>query len=474
MWVEENPPSLNAYPYVARRGRGGTLGLSAPMRRILVLALVVLGFGGAIASQAINTARAQGDHAALVEIDGAIQPISARFLARAIDTAAEDNAEVLIILLDTPGGLLDSTREMVEAILASGVPVVVYVSPAGAEATSAGTFITAAAHVAAMAPSTNIGAAAPVSSTGEELPDTVKSKASEAAAAFIRSIAEERGRNADALEATVVEAKAYTASEALDNGIIDLVVRDVPALLEALDGRQVDLERGTRTLETESIPVRQIEPTALDRFLGIIADPNIAFILLALGALGILIEVMSPGLIGPGALGVIALALAFVAIGNLPVNWVGVGLLVFAMVLFLVEVQAPGIGVFGVAGAVSFVLGAFFLFGGISPPPITTPSFRVDPWLLGAVSVVLFALLALSLRTLAVARKTDYVSPSSNVVGQAGKVVAPLEPRGTVRVNGESWTAESLSGQPIAEGAEIIVMEVEGLTLKVSEAVGPA
>ena len=444
------------------------------MRRILALALVVLGFGGAIASQAIGTARAQGDHAALVEIDGAIQPISARFLARAIDTAAEDNAEVLIILLDTPGGLLDSTREMVEAILASGVPVVVYVSPAGAEATSAGTFITAAAHVAAMAPSTNIGAAAPVSSTGEELPDTVKSKASEAAAAFIRSIAEERGRNADALEATVVEAKAYTASEALDNGIIDLVVRDVPALLEALDGRQVDLERGSRALQTESIPVRQIEPTALDRFLGIIADPNIAFILLALGALGILIEVMSPGLIGPGALGVIALALAFVAIGNLPVNWVGVGLLVFAMVLFLVEVQAPGIGVFGVAGAVSFVLGAFFLFGGISPPPITTPSFRVDLWLLGAVSVVLFALLALSLRTLAVARKTDYVSPSSNVVGQAGKVVAPLEPRGTVRVNGESWTAESLSGQPIAAGAEIIVMEVEGLTLKVSEAVGPA
>ena len=444
------------------------------MRRILVLALVVLGFGGAIASQAINTARAQGDHAALVEIDGAIQPISARFLARAIDTAAEENAEVLIVLLDTPGGLLDSTREMVEAILASGVPVVVYVSPAGAEATSAGTFITAAAHVAAMAPSTNIGAAAPVSSTGEELPDTVKSKASEAAAAFIRSIAEERGRNADALEATVVEAKAYTASEALDNGIIDLVVRDVPALLEALDGRQVDLERGSRALQTANIPVRQIEPTALDRFLGIIADPNIAFILLALGALGILIEVMSPGLIGPGALGVIALALAFVAIGNLPVNWVGVGLLVFAMVLFLVEVQAPGIGVFGVAGAVSFVLGAFFLFGGISPPPITTPSFRVDPWLLGAVSVVLFALLALSLRTLAVARKTDYVSPSSNVVGQAGKVVAPLEPRGTVRVNGESWTAESLSGQPIAAGAEIIVMEVEGLTLKVSEAVGPA
>ena len=444
------------------------------MKRILALALVVLGFGGAIASQAIGTARAQGDHAALVEIDGAIQPISARFLARAIDTAAEDNAEVLIVLLDTPGGLLDSTREMVEAILASGVPVVVYVSPAGAEATSAGTFITAAAHVAAMAPSTNIGAAAPVSSTGEELPDTVKSKASEAAAAFIRSIAEERGRNADALEATVVEAKAYTASEALDNGIIDLVVRDVPALLEALDGRQVDLERGSRALQTANIPVRQIEPTALDRFLGIIADPNIAFILLALGALGILIEVMSPGLIGPGALGVIALALAFVALGNLPVNWVGVGLLVFAMVLFLVEVQAPGIGVFGVAGAVSFVLGAFFLFGGISPPPITTPSFRVDPWLLGAVSVVLFALLALSLRTLAVARKTDYVSPSSNVVGQAGKVVAPLEPRGTVRVNGESWTAESLSGQPIAEGAEIIVMEVEGLTLKVSEAVGPA
>ena len=444
------------------------------MRRILVLALVVLGFGGAIASQAIGTARAQGDHAALVEIDGAIQPLSARFLARAIDTATEDNAEVLIVLLDTPGGLLDSTREMVEAILASPVPVVVYVSPAGAEATSAGTFITAAAHVAAMAPSTNIGAATPVSSTGEDLPETLKSKASEAAAAFIRSIAEERGRNAEALEGTVLEAKAYTASEALDSGIIDLIARDVPALLEAIHGRQVEMERGARTLETANIPVRRIDPTALDRFLGFIADPNIAFILLALGSLGILIEVMSPGLIGPGALGVIALALAFVALGNLPVNWVGVGLLVFGVVLFLVEVQVPGIGVFGVAGAVSFVLGAFFLFGGIAPPPITTPSFRIDLWLLAAVSVVLFALLGLSLRTLAVARKTDYVSPSANLVGQAGKVVSSLEPRGTVRVNGESWSAESLSGQPIAEGVEIVVMEVDGLTLKVSEAGGLA
>ena len=442
------------------------------MRRILVFALVVLGFGGAIASQAIGTARAQGDHAALVEIDGVIQPTSARFLARAIDTAAEENAEVLIVLLDTPGGLLDSTRKMVEAMLASPVPVVVYVSPAGAEATSAGTFITAAAHVAAMAPSTNIGAAAPVGSTGEDLPETLKSKAFQATAAFMRSIAEERGRNADALEGTVLEAKAYSASEALDSGIIDLIAKDVPALLEALDGRQVELERGSRTLETANIPVRQIDPTALDKFLNFLSDPNIAFLLMSLGTLGIFIEVMSPGLIGPGVLGVIALALAFVALGNLPVNWVGVGLLVFAMVLFLVEVQAPGIGVFGVAGAVSFVLGAFFLFGGITPPPIPSPSFRVDIWLLAAVSVVLFALLALSLRTLAVARKTDYVSPSANVVGQAGRVVAPLEPQGTVRVNGESWSAESLSGQPIAEGVEIVVMEVDGLTLRVSEAGG--
>ncbi len=445
------------------------------MRRILVLALVVLGFGGAVASQAMDAARAQGRHAALVEIDGAIQPTSARFLARAIETAADENAEVLIVLLDTPGGLLDSTREMVESILASPVPVVVYVSPAGAEATSAGTFITAAAHIAAMAPSTNIGAAAPVSATGEELPDTVRSKASQAAAAFIRSIAEERRRNADALEATVVEAKAYTASEALDNDIIDLVARDVPSLLEALNGRQVELERGARALETgASIPVSRIDPTALDKFLEFISHPNVAFILLALGALGILIEVMSPGLIGPGALGVIALALAFVAIANLPVNWVGVGLLVFAMVLFMVEVQAPGIGVFGVAGAVSFVLGAFFLFGGLAPPPIPGPSFRIDLWLLGPVSVVLFAMLGVSLRTLAVARKTaDYVSPSVDLAGRPGKVVSPLEPRGTVRVNGESWSAESLSGEHIAEGADIVVMDMEGLTLKVSEAGGP-
>ena len=214
------------------------------VRRALALALILLGFGGAIASHSIGMARAQGDHAAVIEIDGIIQPTSARFLARAIDTAGEQNAEVLIVLLDTPGGLLDSTRKMVEAMLASPVPVVVYVFPAGAEATSAGTFIAAAAHVAAMAPSTNIGAASPVTSTGEDLPETLEAKATEAAAAFIRSIAEERGRNADALEGTVVEAKAYAASEALDNDMIDLVAKDVDGLLEALDGRKVQLERG--------------------------------------------------------------------------------------------------------------------------------------------------------------------------------------------------------------------------------------
>ncbi len=442
------------------------------MRRILVIALVVLGFGGAIVSQAIDAARAQGDHAARIKIDGPIQAKSVRLLTRAIETATDENAEVLIVLIDTPGGLLDSTREMVEAILASPVPVVAYVHPAGAEATSAGTFITAAAHVAAMAPSTNIGAAAPVSSTGEDLPDTLKSKAAASASAFLRSIAEERDRNADALAATVVEAKAYSASEALESGIIDLIAKDVPALLDAIDGKQVELERGSRVLETAGIPVRKIDLTPLENFLNFLSDPNVAFLLISLGALGIFIEVMSPGLIGPGVLGVIALVLAFVAAGNLPVNWVGVGLLMFAMVLFYVEVQAPGIGVFGIAGAISFVLGAFFLFGGISPPPIPSPSFRVDYWLIAGVSAAMFAFLAFVIRDMAAARMSAFSrQPSSrSLVGRIGVVSLALDPRGSVRIGGEEWGAVSEAGEEIGAGEEVVVLEAEGLTLRVIRA----
>ena len=440
------------------------------MRRAVALALVILGFGGFAATQALATAGASGPHASVITIDGIIDPIAAGYLSRGLDKAAEDGSRLVIVLLDTPGGLLSSTRDMVGDILDSNLPVVVYVWPPGAQAASAGTFITAAGHVAAMAPTTNIGAASPVGSGGEDLPDTLKSKATQDAAAFIRTIAEVRGRNADALEETVIGAASYTASEALENNVIDLIARDIDDLLARLNGRSVAVGSGDVIMETDGLEVREIGRTPVERFLGFVANPDIAFLLLTVGGIGIVVEVLSPGLVGPGIIGVIAMALAFVAFGQLPVNWTGVGLILMAMALFFLEAQAPGTSIFGISGAVSFVLGAFLLFGGFGAPAIPTPSFRVSLWLIGVVSGAVFGFLILMVRSVLVGRRRGYASTTSPLIGQTGMTTSPLDPRGTVQVASERWSAVSDSGEPIDEGEEVIVQEVEGLTLKVFKA----
>ena len=437
------------------------------VRHLAAAILITVGFGGFAVSQAFAVQEESGRHAAFVEVDGVIQPIAARFLSRVLDAAVEDGAEVLIVRLNTPGGMLSSTREMVEELLSAEIPVVVHVAPAGAQAASAGTFITAAAHVAAMASATNIGAASPVGSRGEDLPKTLESKATQDAAAFIRSIGERTGRNPEALAETVLNARSYSASEALEAGIVDLLAEDIGDLLDSIDGMRVEAGGREAVLETADIEVRETGRTALERFLGLIANPDIAFLLLSLGGLGILIELLSPGLLGPGILGVIALALAFVALGNLPVNWIGVGLILMAMALFFMEMQAPGVGIFGIGGALSFVVGAFLLFGGLDPPPIPTPSFRVSIWMIGGISGLLFAGLLLIFRALAGSRRTAYESPSRNLVGQSGTTITPLGPQGSVRVAGETWSAVSATGESIAEGTEIVVVEMDGLTVKV-------
>ena len=437
------------------------------MRRAVALALVVLGFGGFAVTQGLATAGASGPHASVITIDGAIDPIAAGYLSRGLDAATEDGSRLVIVLLDTPGGLLSSTRDMVEVILDSKIPVVVYVWPPGSRAASAGTFLTAAGHVAAMAPTTNIGAASPVGGGGEDLPETLKSKATQDAAAFIRTIAEARGRNAEALEETVLGAASYTASEALENNVIDLIARDIDELLALLNGRTVTLDSGELILETHGLEVREIGRTPVERFLGFVAKPDIAFLLLTVGGIGIMVELLSPGLMGPGIVGVIALALAFVAFGQLPVNWTGVGLILMAMALFSLEAQAPGIGIFGITGAVSFILGAFLLFGGFGAPAIPTPSFRVSLWLIGVVSGALFGFLILMLRTVLMGRRSSYSLATSSLVGQMGTTTTPLDPRGTVQVASVRWSAVSDSGELIDEGEEVIVQEVEGLILKV-------
>ena len=359
------------------------------MRRAIAVGLVVLGLGGAIVSQGLSAVLAAEPHVALIDLDDAIHPSSARFVKRAIARATEDGARMLVIRLDTPGGLLDSTREIVEAILNSETPVVVYVAPEGAHAASAGTFLTAAAHVAAMAPVTNIGAASPVG-LGEDLPETLERKASQDAAAFLREIAGERGRNVEALESTVFEAASFSATEALDQNIVDLVADDLQDLLAQLDGTTVELRSGPVRLDLAGLDFKEIERTPLEVVLGFLADPNLAFALVSIGLIALLIEWVLPGLWGPGILGVIFLALGFVALGNLPVNWVGAALMVFAMFLFYVETQAPGIGIFGVSGVIAFIVGGFLLVGGITPPAIPqapdAPSFRVNYFLLAGIA----------------------------------------------------------------------------------------
>ena len=449
------------------------------MKRRLGLVVAILGFCGAVASGMASTALADSHHAALLRIEGPIQPVAAGFLHRGIDKADEDQSELLIVTLDTPGGLFESTRRMVESIMASGVPVVVFVSPSGARAASAGTFITAAAHVAAMSTISNIGAASPVSGSGEDLSATLKAKANEDATALMRSIAEARGRNAEALEATILEATAYSSSEALEEGIIDLIATDIDDLLAQLDGMEVALSGGTVVLETDGIEVRPIEKTVLENFLAFLGNPTVAFMLLALGAIGIFIEFyLGAGLILPGVAGAISLALAFVAMGQLPVNWVGLALIGGAMFLLYLELQAPGTGIFGVSGVISFALGALLLFGGFAvpgdlpglrPPPIETPSFRVNPWLIAGVTLGLSGLVLGLARSIMTARTAGTSDPTAVValVGQTGVVATVLAPSGMVHVAGEQWSAVSDSGDTIEQGEEVMVVEAEGLTLKV-------
>ena len=452
------------------------------MRHIYAVSLILFGLGGFLAAQYIGTAEAASQTASgeahLLVIDDAITPLEAKNFAGVVGDAGNAGARLLIVQLSTPGGLFDSTREIVEEIFAAPVPVVVYVSPPGARAASAGTFITAAAHVAAMAPATNIGAASPVGAGGEDLPDTIREKATQDASAFLRSIASQRNRNADALEETVLAARSYTAEEALELRVIDLQADNLADLLAQLDGMNIEFNGSQLHFDTKGMTVTHIERTPIDHFMRFLANPNVAFLLLTIGGIGILIELFSPGLIGPGAVGVIALTLAFLAFGNLPVNWVGVGLIVLAMALFYLEAQAPGIGIFGVTGAVAFVIGAFLLFGNINITPQApelpdAPRLSISLWMIGGVCAVMFASLLLTVRAVRQARRApayyDFsTSNPNNLVGTIGTATTDLNPTGSVRAAGEQWSAVSENDVPVSSGERVMIVEVNGLVLKVT------
>lgn len=424
----------------------------------------------ALAVGATAQAASHRDHAVFIEVRGAINSATQRYVSRAFAEAERGGARLVIVRLDTPGGLLDATRAIVEVLLSSPIPSVVYVAPSGAQAASAGTFIAAAANFAVMAPGTNIGAATPVSGGGGELPPTLANKATNDAAALMRAIAQERGRNAEKLDATVRQALSFSATEAVSLGVVDFVANDLQDMLDRLDGKSASTRAGVVVLSTRDLEVRSLDVGALERFLGFLAHPNVAYLLLALGGLGLVIELINPGLIVPGVVGAILLLLAFLGFGNLPVNWAGVGFILLAMVLFVLEVHVGGFGALGVGAIVSFLVGSFLLFfhlGGASP---TAQAVRVSLWVVGSTAGAMTGLGGLLLWTLVRSRSVTVASGGSSVrlVGALGYAVTDIAPRGEVQVESERWSAVSSGGIPIPAGERVRVVAVDGLTLHVA------
>ena len=460
-----------------------------PNSLILVLCSIVVCVGLFGAFLRNYPVEAEGPAVFRLRIEDTINPIKSRVIARAVAAAIEADAQLLVIELDTPGGLYDSTREIVETLLESDVPVAVFVSPRGAQAGSAGTFITAAGHIAAMAPGSNIGAATPVSGSGEDIGETLADKVTNDAAALIRSIAEERGRNPDPLEQTVRTAASYSATEALEANIIDLLADDLSDLLTQLHGRTVVTVSGERTLELAGYDLQSVEMQWREKFVDFIANPNIAFLLISLGSLGLVFELMTPGTIGPGIAGIICLGLGFLALGNLPFNWAGIAFIALAVVLALLEIFVSGFGALGIGAVVSLVIGGLLLFGsfGGGEVPVNFPDVSVSLWVLVGVGgffaliAAYFAYEAISSRVLgrrAVVSggglsDSDGRSSTGHLLGQTGRVTRVLDPRGIVNLGDETWSAVSDDGATIREGSQIRVVAVHGLLLTVESVASP-
>ena len=396
-----------------------------------------------------------------MKIDGTINPVTADFVHDGIKKAEKENAECVIIHLNTPGGLLKSTRIIVSDILDSPVPVIVYVSPAGAQSGSAGVFITLAAHIAAMTPGTNIGAAHPVTLQGP-MDSVMGEKVTNDAAAFIRSIAEKRNRNIEWAENAVRKSFSYSETEALKDSAIDLIAKNEQELLSLVDGKIIDLSSGTKTLHTKNAGIIKYEMSVLEKLLNLLSDPNIAYILFLLGLYGVLFELYNPGAILPGIVGVIALILSFYSMHTLPINYAGLALIIFGIVLFLLEIKIVSHGLLGIGGVVSLFLGSMMLIKSGSALEMTKISRAV---IISATAVsALFFLFIVGAGIKAQRRKA--VTGIGALIGDTGEVIDLLDPSGTIKVKGEIWNAESLSGA-IAAGEKVRIKEMKNLKLYV-------
>jgi membrane-bound serine protease (ClpP class) len=433
---------------MARGGRGKSVA-----GRVLAGLALGLALGGAASAETVSS----------LEIDGVISPITVRLVSAAIERTRADGGAALVILLDTPGGLERSMRSIVRDMLNSPVPVIVYVSPTGARAASAGAFITIAAHVAAMAPATNIGAAHPVAAGGGAMDKEMTRKVENDAAAFIRTVARERGRNQDWAEKAVRSSVSATEQEALKLGIIDLVAGSLPDLLAKVDGRQVKTVRGMVALRTRGATVQPFAVGWRDRFLALITDPNIAYILLMLGMLGLFFELANPGVILPGVIGGISLILAFFAFQSLPINWAGFLLILFGIVLLIAEIKVVSHGVLTIGGVIAILLGSMML--------VNTPELplRVAWTVIVPVVAVTAGIFMFAVSAGVKAQMSRPTTGTAGLVDEIGVAQTAIDPEGQVMVHGELWTAVP-RGAPIAAGERVRVVAVEGLRLHVERA----
>lgn len=400
----------------------------------------------------------KGGEVRIIELEGPINPGAAAFLTRGLEDAEKSGVELIIIRLDTPGGLVPSMRTMVKGIMNSNVPVVVYVAPKGAGAASAGVMITVSAHVAAMAPGTNIGAAHPVGAGGKDIDKDMSEKVVNDMASYGRGLAQDKGRNADWVEKAIRESVSITAEEAVEKNVVDLVASDIDELLKLLDGREVELQKGKVTLKTKDLVKTYYEPGFRDAVLRVISDPNIAYILMMIGLAGLYFELSHPGAIFPGVIGAISLILAFYSFQTLPVNYAGLLLIALAIIFFIAEIMVASYGILSLGGIVALTLGSIMLFEDV----------RVSLQLM-APTIVLVGGFFVVVSTLAFrAYRAKPQTGTEGLIGEVGVVEKPVDPEGLVFVHGEYWRA--VSNERLEPGERVAVEEVNGLILKVRKA----
>jgi membrane-bound serine protease (ClpP class) len=428
--------------------------------KVLFLALLMLPIAAGLGGSLI--AAASPSNVEVLTLDGTIVPVIADYIDRGISQAEKDGATVCIIELDTPGGLLDSTDKIVKSIMNADVPIVVYVSPKGAWAASAGTFITLSANIAAMTPGTTIGAAHPVSGSGEEIPADEMQKIVEFSAKWMKTIAEERGRNMTEAELAVTESKSFTDVDALADNLINLRVDSLESLISQINGWNVTLASGKEvTIDTTNYGLTRNGMNDIEKFLQTISDPNIAYILLTLATIGLIVEISSPGLVLPGVAGGISLFLAFYSLGVLNAYWGGIALILLAMGLFITEYFTHSYGLLTAGGIASLVIGSLILFS-------HSPGIEVNRGLIAGVTAGVTAFAVFVIGAIIRGQRRRKATGAEGMIGEIAIAKTSLDPTGTVLAEGELWTAASESGK-VAAGEEVIISRVEGLKLWVAK-----